>query len=438
VGDPMSRMAVGRIAVMRWSAAAAALAAGLLAPLQRPAAQPTETSPPTTDYDDEETKKSDFWEKALDPASEKYDDLVERAVVLMREADQASLVQAGQLLAEALRLSPNRAVAHLWQGRVSERQGAYAACAQSIAKALDLDPDLVSPGGSEPAEWSAPYELAVCQARSGKYEEAIEGLRRILGRAQGAQVIVFQRLGECYMALGRLDEAIESFRQGLRLSPYTADLGFALAVAHDRDEDAAQSRDALNLALIREPRAGVLTASSRVWIPAEDANYYLGLAYLGADDAPRSVLHFRRYLAKAGEKNWSRRARARYEEALGSAVAGQGLDIRGSASLDQPRAGAAIARSDGALQTCLRKAPDLLLRVSITEVVPTKGKTPPAPAGTARPGVRVLVQESSETKSTDFRATIDCAESAARKIKLPKPAGAPGTYVTAEFNVVSR
>jgi tetratricopeptide (TPR) repeat protein len=427
------------IAVMRRGAASAALAAALFAPLDRPAAQPSKPAPPATDYDDADDRKSDFWEKALDPASEKYEDLVERAVVLLREADHASLVAAAQLLAEAVRLSPERPLAHLWQGRLAEREGSHAACAQSIAKALDIDPELVSPGGAEPAEWSAPYELAVCQARAGKYEAAIEGLRRILGRAQSAQVVIYQRLGECYMALGRLDEAVESFRQGIRVSPYSADLGFALAVALDRDEDAAQAREVLSQALNRDPRAGSLSGANRVWIPPEDASYYLGLAYLGADDAPRSVLHFRRYLAQAGERGWSRRARARYEEALAGAIAGQGLDVRGSATLDQPKTAAAIARSDGAFQTCLRKTPDLLLRVSITEVVPTKGKTQAAPtATTARPGVRVLVHEASETKSNEARAAVDCSETAAKKIKLPRPAGAPGTYVTTEFNIVSR
>jgi tetratricopeptide (TPR) repeat protein len=435
-GEPLT--STRRRAVAGAAAIATALLLGLAGRIAR--SQPAALGPDEADYDEQAEAKSDFWDKALDPAAEKYDSLVERAVVLLREGDRDSLAQAGQILRDAVQAAPDRPLGHLWLGRLADRQGDFAGCAQSIARALDLDPELEAPGGSEPTEWAAHYELAVCRARAGKYEAAIEGLRRILGRAESQQVAVHQRLGECYMALGRLDEAVESFRQGLRLSPYSADLAFALAVAYDRDEDVAQARDALTQALTRDPRASSLSGANRIWIPAHDAHDYLGLAYLGAEDWARSVLHFRRYLALAGETAWARRARARYEEALAGAVAGKGVEFRGSATVDQPHAAAAMAHADGALQACLRKTPDLLLRVSITVVLPTKGKGKAAPptAATTLPGVRVLVQETSDTKSADVRTVVGCAEAAARKIKLPRPAGAPGTYVTAEFNIISR
>ena len=403
-------------------------------------AQPHEPAPPEADFDDKDGEKSDFWERALEPSAREYDGLVERAVVLMREGDKESLKQASGMLTDAVQLLPDRPIAHLWRGRLAEREGDYTACAQSIAKALDIDPEMEAPGGSEPAEWAAHYELAVCRARAGKFEAAIEGLRRIQGRAQGQHALVYQRLGECYMALGRLDEAVESFRQGLRLSPYSSDIGFALAVAHDRDEDAAQARDALSLALTRDPRGSSLAGINRVWIPPHDAHYYQGLAALGADDGPRAVLHLRRYLAAAGETSWAPRARVRYEEALGGAVAGKGLEVRGSATLDQARTAAVVARADGALQACMRKAPDLLLRVSITKVLPSKGKQPAGvtTSSSTRPGVRVLLQEQSGTKPTDVRGVVACAEAAARKIAVAKPTGAPGTYATIEFNVIAR
>ncbi len=429
---PMIRRAVGPM-IRR-----AALGAILVAAAQVAArAQPTAPPPPELDYDEQQEQRSDFWERALDPSSAEYDGLVERAVVLLREGDRESLAQAGQILRQAVQLAPDRPLAHLWQGRLFDREGNYAACAQSMAKALDLDPELQVPGGGEPTEVAAAYELAVCRARAGKFEAAIEGLRRILGRAQN-QVAIYQRLGECYMALGRLDEAVESFRQGLRLSPYSAELGFALAVAHDRDEDSAQAREALSQALSRDPRASSLAAANRVWVPPLEAHYYLGLAYLGAEDWSRSVMHFRRYLALAGETSWTRRARARYEEALGGAIAGAGLEIKGSSTLDQPRLTALIARADGPLQNCLRKTPDLLLRVSITRVLPSKGKAAATTAATAKPGVRVLVQEQSGAKLADVRTVVACTEAIARKIPVPKPTGAPGTYATVEFNVIAR
>jgi tetratricopeptide (TPR) repeat protein len=399
------------------------------------------------DFDDESEQKSDFWEKALEPSKQKYEELIAKAVELVKQSDKASRDLATTYLRDAVKLAPDRPLAHMWLGRVEGQNGNHAACAQEIARALDADPKFIPPsnpyleGDVAGAEWAGRYELALCRAQSADYEGAIDGLRRILaggGAAEAAAGYVHWHLGESYMALGRLDEALASLQQAYRLLPYAANISFALAVAYDRDEEPTQSRDALSRALEREPRVSTssLLSSSRIWIPADDQHYYLGLAYLGAGEAPRALYHLRRYISTTGEGMWTARARAHLETAQAGAVAGKDLAIRGSATLDDGKAAAAIGKLDGDLQACVARLPDLLLSVALTRVVPgadQKGDSTPRPAG-----VRVLVLEQNNLKSDALKAATTCAETAAAKIALPKPTGPAGAYVTATFSLIAR
>lgn len=397
------------------------------------------------DFDQESEEKSDFWEKALEPSKQKYEELVERAVVQIKQMDKASRDLAAGYLRDAVKLAPDRPLAHLWLGRVEGQSGNYAACAQEIARALDAEPTFVAPPATwsevGDAEWGGRYELALCRAQAGDYEGAIDGLRRILaaGTASDGEraAFVHWHLGESYMALGRLDEALASLQLAYRLQPYNASVSFALAVAYDRDEEPTSARDAMSRALEREPRvsSSSLLASSRIWIPADDQHYYLGLAYLGSGEAPRALYHLRRYIAATGEGMWTARARGHLEVAQAGAVAGKDLSIRGSGTIDDGKAAAAIGKLDGELQSCVAKTPDLLLSVALTRVVPgadQKGETPHAP------GVRVLVLEQNNLKSDVLKAATACTESAASKIALPKPTGPAGAYVTATFSLIAR
>jgi tetratricopeptide (TPR) repeat protein len=396
------------------------------------------------DYDEESEQKSDFWEKALEPARQRYDDLVEKAVAQIKQQDRSARDLAIATLRDAVKLAPELPLAHLWLGRAEGQNGNYAVCAQEIARALDADPKFSPPHLPEmpDADWSERYELALCRGQAGDYEAAVDGLRRILtagtdDATADKVALVHWRLGECYMALGRLDEALASLQQASRLAPWNVNIGFALAVAFDRDEDATSARDAMARALEREPRVttGSLLATGRGWIPPEDQNYYLGLAYLASGEAPRALYSLRRYIAATGEGMWTARARGHLEVAQAGAVAGRDLAMRGSASIDEAKSIAAIGKADGELQACVAKNPDLLLSVAVTRVVPGGDQK----ADTARlPGVRAIILEQGNLKSDVLKTATSCVEAVAGKIALPKPTGAAGAYVTATFSVIAR
>ncbi len=429
-------------ALLYRAALVAVLAAGASrAVAEAPSAVDLELPP---DYDQESEEKSDFWERALEPARQRYDDLVEKAVLQIKQMDRTARDLGIGYLRDAIKLAPELPLAHMWLGRAEGQNGNYAACAQEIARALDADPKFVPPPLPEmpDAEWSGRYELALCRGQASDYEAAVDGLRRILAGGTGDApadkvALVHWRLGECYMALGRLDEALASLQQASRLAPWNVNISFALAVAFDRDEDPTSSRDAMSRALEREPRVstGSLYTSGRAWIPPDDQSYYLGLAYLSSGEAPRALYYLRHYVAAAGEGMWAARARGHLEVAQAGAIAGRDLTVRGSGSIDEAKSTAAIGKLDGDLQACVAKTPDLLLSVAITRVVPggeQKGDT-------ARlPGVRAVIIEQGNLKADVLKAAISCAETAAARIALPKPTGPAGAYVTATFSVITR
>ena len=420
----------------RWIAAA--LAAGCVAALAAAEAGAGGPDEELRDFDQDEEEHSAFWERALEPERERYEDLLERAAALLVEKDEASREQAGAILRDAVRLAPDKPTAHFLLGRFEAERGDFAGCVRSMARALELEPEHRPVAIGHPAEWTAEYELAVCRARGGDYEGGVAGLRRILERGHTGFLtrVVHQRLAECYMALGRLEEAKEALEQARRHAPSDLEVAFTQAVAHDRDEESAQAREVLQRALDRDPSANTLRSSQRLWLPAEDEHYYLGLVARQKGEPPRALYHFRRSRAAAPRSPWTARAAHHLEEAQAQAIAGRDASLKGSASLDLARAGAAIGKVDGELQACLRGTPDLLLQVTVTRVVaPDKVD---ATSATARPGVRVLVLEQVGVPSEELRAAIGCVEAAAGRIALPRPTGAPGTYATVSFSAASR
>lgn len=387
-------------------------------------------APEPVDFDAEAEQHSDFWEAAIAGDRRRYDAAVERGVTLLEAGDTESLRRARQQLAEATELDPDRPLAHYWLGKTLEASGDWAACAASLGRAFRLEPGWVPPSGRAPPDWLLDFELALCLARAGDFEGAIAHHRRVLAGGHGGVSAVHWRLGEAYMALGRLGEAIDALRAAERLSSST-DVRFSLAVALDRDEQIAEARRTAELARARDPRLGSLLSARRVFTPAEDEHYYLGLARVAGGEDAHALFHFRRYLSIAGDSPWAPRARA-HLDALADVALGDDLELRGSAAVEHERAVRALRAAAGRFEDCVAGQPEVLLQVVITALAPGAG------ASRVRPGVRVLVLDQGPLVTEELREVVACTEAAAAQVDLPRPRGPAGTYATAQFTLIAR
>ncbi|MEZ4400961.1 MAG: hypothetical protein R3B06_13125 [Kofleriaceae bacterium] len=127
--------------------------------------------------------------------------------------------------------------------------------------------------------------------------------------AVGQRATVLGNLAETEMMLGRLDDAIDHYREAFGLSGDVAH-GYGLAVALDRDEQ----RQAAAEVLARMGRATVedfplaLGRGGIFYVPAGEVYYYLGLGaeFLGDDVA--ALEHFQTYLASGANPRYQPRA----------------------------------------------------------------------------------------------------------------------------------
>jgi tetratricopeptide (TPR) repeat protein len=239
------------------------------------------------------------------------------------------------------------------------------------------------------------------------------------------------------MALGRLEAAIAAFQAARTVrSPTDPETNFALAVAYDRNQQSALSREHLDVALSRDPRFIALWAQSKPYVPPYDNHYYLGLAHLTRAERAFALYHFRQYLKQAEGSAW----RARAESHLSLARAwnvGDEIEVKGTATLDKEKARAVIRRQARRFETCLEKTPDVIFEVRVTKRVGGTGQKRER-EDPLQPGVTVVIQRTSDGKAQGLRAARDCLQKASESLAFARPAGVSGTWVSVEFPVTAK
>jgi tetratricopeptide (TPR) repeat protein len=142
-------------------------------------------------------------------------------------------------------------------------------------------------------------------------------LRRAESMPDSGLEEVYGNLGETHMMLGRLDEAIDAYREAVGRGGKISTV-YGLAVALDRDDRGAQARDAI-LGLGRE---AVLKFKEDVgigttfFVPAGEVNYYYALIdeSYGFDDA--AIEAWDLYLKSGAHPQYQPRARAHRDALL--------------------------------------------------------------------------------------------------------------------------
>ena len=131
-----------------------------------------------------------------------------------------------------------------------ELEGRYAEARDAYAGLLDLVPE-------SPASY---VNLALCQARLKKFDEAIATLRLGTERMPGSAILHI-RLGHTYLVTGRAEEAIASMDRTIALEPRNVDAYTAAASALDSLGRKAEARLYLEKAAAVEPENKFLRTS---------------------------------------------------------------------------------------------------------------------------------------------------------------------------------
>ncbi len=430
---------------------AAVMLAITLAPVPATAepARPWE-DPSARDFDRDREEHSVFWERALRPRHDEYNELVANAERRLhaRRPTPDSRAAAEAMLADAIALEPDSPRAYWVLGALQAQSERWQECAATREKIFELDPDYRPE--SQGSAWALDLGLAECFGLAGRYEKAIEHYQRILTtkHATGAYQVHWH-LGEALMALGHLGEAIDALKTAAKLSRNREPLiHYALAVAYDRDEQIAESREQLSLAFARDPQLQSLARDDLTFTPPVDRWYTLGLAELGRPVArPEwALIYFRRFLAEHQQGPWARRASYHIEE-LGreERLIAERIGREGVAGIEMKKVAAAVARVEAPLQQCVAAIPDVLLQVRITVVVAKSTRSRRARSRTRRPartgaspGVRTTIALAFDTPEEQITTAIQCVDAVADTIAMPPAVGVAGEYVNITFPLIAR
>jgi tetratricopeptide (TPR) repeat protein len=132
-------------------------------------------------------------------------------------AEQAGLYdKAAELFHKAIAMDPaNAAESYNYLGYMWAEQNSHLDEAEdAIKRALQLDPD------------NGAYldSMAWVQYRQGKYDQALENLKRAVENLPREDAVVFEHLGDVYAKLNRVSQALESWQKAKTLDPSNKNL----------------------------------------------------------------------------------------------------------------------------------------------------------------------------------------------------------------------
>lgn len=137
------------------------------------------------------------------------------------ESREVSLNQAQALASDALVKEERLPVAHFVQGLAYRELGQYVKGLVEAEKAIQYDPSYAN----------AYVLLATLLYHSGRPQEGLESVRTAMRLNPHHPYNYSFHLGQAYFFLGRYDEAIDAFRQGLESNPSAERLHLWLAAA---------------------------------------------------------------------------------------------------------------------------------------------------------------------------------------------------------------
>jgi predicted Zn finger-like uncharacterized protein len=195
---------------------------------------------------------------------------------------QGTYDEALRYFRSAVGLDPSRAVFHLWVGRAALAASTpqlFAEAIRSAELALDIDPSLGD------AHWVRGAILL----RSGRPREAVTALQTAL-ELNPYRHEARATLGDAYDEIGRLNEAIQAYRQVTSAVDDNGEWYFRLGQLSMDRGDAAEGVDALT----RSTLLGEAVSPRPAWLA--DAHRLCGDALRLRGSRAEAIPHYRRYL----------------------------------------------------------------------------------------------------------------------------------------------
>lgn len=268
----------------------------------------------------------DFWETARDPALPRYRRELRAGLQLLEASDLDDQVDperrdvllrgAAVHFERAAAAVPGRVEAHYFLGSVlyglSDDAGAVAA----FQRVRALQPD-------SPFEADIAFKLGVSHTRQLRFAEAVIEYDRTLQFALderrigslSLRSVSLSNRAEVLMGLGRLEEAVTSYRMAFDADDRNAGALWGMAVALDRDEQVGPAREAAQRASQLDPERQGIVGSDVFFVPPHERHYYLGLAFEAAGDAEAALAEWQAFLLVAGsDGHWSQQARRHVED----------------------------------------------------------------------------------------------------------------------------
>jgi tetratricopeptide (TPR) repeat protein len=378
-----------------------------------------------------------FWERVAEPQREKFERLALEARKVLAEGVLAPgepgraraaepFARAEGLLRQAVALEPFDFATLFLLAEVESLRGHIADAAATLERAEPL----ARLPGQKASCW---FRLGLERSRLGRYREAVASYDQQLALGE-TEATAYANVAEVLMALGRLDEAEDRYREAIRIDERVGDrrgreqsLAFGyygLGVALDRDQQEVAAREAMGRAVAMDPNASFLRLAQQPggdfsFLPEGDVYYYLGLASERAGNRDDAAAAFQEYLARLPRSPWAARARAH----LAALAPAPGAAAAGAAERPAPtrRRWRVVA-----VATVLAQGPILA-----PEIDATLKQRPPAwedcfapfPPPRGHDTVRFAVEVEIDARGTVTRA--------AAKLPAPYDAGAVGACVEA-------
>lgn len=352
------------------------------------AAQSKRYPPEPVDKDQETADRSALWESATSPALQPYEKLLSEARVALAERTDDQHAIAVAKLGQAIALAPDLSAAYQLRADAFMAQRQYGKCADDL---LVIQRRATTEDIDRRVQQDQRRQLGICLGRADRFAEA----ERVLAEAAVAGATtgeMLMRLGEVRIAMGKLDEGIAALSSAID-SPDMQGSGLArwlLSAAYDRARRSREARDTARSAIAYDRDLSQLRNPTMPLLGDGELEYLLGLAYEygHAEGAPaqpeRALVMFRRFVTKAPDSPWRRRAEEHVRDLEGTALPEAVQYRAGGAKLDVVLARAVVRKQMPALRACMAKTPNVVFLVSVTKTGP-KSEVPKSAPVVIRP-----------------------------------------------------